>query len=57
MYRQSVNFDLPISDYERIKDLAHATRNTMAGLLREGAVLVIEKYKPRSQKQDGIKCH
>lgn len=45
MYRQSINFDLPVDDYEKIKDLAHETRNTMAKLLREGTALVIEKYK------------
>lgn len=55
MYRQSVNFDLPIDKYEKIKDLAYETRTTMANLLREGTTLVIEKYKTKDQ--GGSPCH
>lgn len=53
MYQKNVTFQLPVDDYESIRDIAHNTHGTLAALLREGALLVLEKYKNRAiGKQD-----
>ena len=44
MYVKSINFNLSVKDYEKIRDVAHETRGTIAGLLREGASMVLDKY-------------
>ncbi len=52
MYSQSINFNISSKDYETIRSFAHKKKNTLSGLLREGATLIIEKYKMESVGND-----
>lgn len=52
MYHHTVNFQLPIEDYEKLRNLAHESRNSLSEILREGAEMVIEKYKTIKDPKD-----
>ncbi len=52
MYLQNVNFNLPIKDYETMKNMAHESRTTLSELLRRGATLVIEKYEKQDKSNE-----
>lgn len=45
MYRKSITFNLPVNDYESLRDLAHRTRGTITELLCQGALLILEKRR------------